>query len=585
MAESMNVTVFSQNFSTAQKAQARANIGAASANEGNSAILEWDGTSRLYDQIEELVDAGQIVFIKKSQYYYTPLEGLPSGRFCFVSMPTSYVVFYLEFYPSGHPTGFSETTQVNATIKYFNSNDSDETIWTGTSGNSRSLNVYEDTNKERYISGGFVNNTITFYNMNPDSQTLAYAFTISGTSPNYTYSHTVIKAQQYPTVTHVPTSSEYRTTKAVRVAIARLDNFAQTAENTPKAAEFEIICSTGDTTPNGNPNSSFSMHVLVFAKQNGGPIKVDCNITGNNGWDMEGAMPTISAYDTNNSNGVIIFFGLMNSGVWQDFEQTYVTVVNMKPDVTTLATVDSVKSYADPVWHPDTASSGLPSYTVNEAGESLVVNGNGNGVEWSRRISGGLYNGSNSEEMRRIRINTYNNPNTPGLVAAFPASGQGVFCGTLMPEPDGIDKVARVIDNPNNPGISMLAYQDDAAVISPLDKYTITTSTNPYEVDVQPGKWYEIVCSQSTTQTWHIYLEANSTVTTNTVHTIVRITRTDASVSCSPELVWHDERGIRHYEQCDLTGATSYYDFDCLVRKNGYTAGGQPWSFARVRRL
>lgn len=327
------------------------------------AILEWDGTSRLYDQIEELVDAGKIVFIKKNRYYYTLIEATASGRFCFVSMPAYYVVYYLEFYPNAHPTGFSETTWVNATIKSFNSNDSDETIWTETNRNSRNLNVYEDANRERYISGRFVGNTITFYNMNPDSETLAYAFTMSGTYPNYTYSHTVIKAQQYPIVTHVPTSSEYRTTKAVRVALARIDNFAQTAENTPKAAEFEIICSTGDTTPNGNPNSSFSMHVLVFAKQNGGPIKVDCRITGNNGWDMEGAMPTISAYDTNNSNGVVVWFGLMSSGVWQDFEQTYVTLVNMKPDVKTLGTLDSVKSYADPVWHPDTVSS-LPSNMV-----------------------------------------------------------------------------------------------------------------------------------------------------------------------------------------------------------------------------
>ena len=339
-------------------------------NVGNSAILEWDGTSRLYDQIEELVDAGKIVFIKTDRFYYTLIETTASGRFCFVSMPTYYVVYYLEFYPSAHPTGFSETTQVNATIKFFNSPDSDETIWTGTSGNARNLNVYEDTNKERYISGKFVGDTITFYNMNPDSKTLAYAFTRSGTYPNYTYSHTVISAQQYPIVTYVKTSSEYNDPKAVRVALARLDNFAQTAENTPKVAEFEIICSTGDTTPNGNANSSFSMRVLVTAKQNGGPIKVDCRITGNNGWDMEGAMPTISAYDTNNSNGVVVFFGLMSSGIWQDFEQTYVTVVNMKPDVKTLGTIDSVKSYADPVWHPDTVSS-LPS---NMVGGMLNVN-------------------------------------------------------------------------------------------------------------------------------------------------------------------------------------------------------------------
>ena len=556
MAESKNLTVFSQNFSTEQKAQARANIDAVSADEveGNIVYVTWDGTTNIYSDIAPLMSTGKTVLVKNGNYIYVPLEYSNNSRICFISMPTYYVVYYLEFYPGGNP-GFQKTTQVNAIIKYFNSYDSDETIWTGTSGNTRNLNIYEDTNKERYISGAFVGDTITFYNINPDSQTLAYAFTRSGTYGNYTYLHTVIKAQQYPIVTHVPTSSEYLTTKAVRVALARMDNFVQTAENTPKTGEFEIICSTGDTTPNGNPNSSFSMHVLITAKQNGGPIKVDCHITGNNDWDMENAMPTISAYDTNNSNGVVVFFGLMRSGVWQDFEQTYVTIVNMKSDVKTLGTVDSVKSYADPTWHPDMAISGI------------------------------LYDGSTGVEMKRIRINTYNNQNSPGSVIVSPISGLGVRCGTLMPRPDGIDKVARVIDNPNNPGIGMLAYQDDAAVISPLEKVTYTTSVNPYEVNVEPGKWYEIVCSQSTSQAWHIYLEAKSIVTTNTVHTIVRITRTNSSISCSPELVWHDERGIAHYERCDLTGSTSYYDFDCLVRKNGYTVEGTPWSFARVRRL
>ncbi|MBR4792410.1 MAG: hypothetical protein IK038_01985 [Bacteroidaceae bacterium] len=325
------------------------------------------------------------------------------------------------------------------------------------------------------------------------------------------------------------------------------------------------------------------MRVLLTARDNGGPIKVDCRITGNNGWDFVNAEPTISAYDTNNGNGVIFWFGLQANGVWQDFEETYVTLVNLKPDVETKGTVDSVKSYSDPTWHPNTLS--LPACTAADALKSLVVNGTGDGLEWSQKISGGLYNGSSSVEMRRIRIHTYNDANAPGTVIAFPVSGRGATCGTLMPDPDGVDKVARVIDNPDNPGVGMLAYQDDAAVISPLEKVSITTSTNPYEISAQPGKWYEIVCSQSSAQTWRIYLEANSLVTTNTVHTIVRITRSDSSVSCSPELVWHDERGIIHYERCDLTGTTSYYDFDCLVRKNGYTVEGTPWSFARVRRL
>ena len=236
------------------------------------------------------------------------------------------------------------------------------------------------------------------------------------------------------------------------------------------------------------------------------------------------------------------------------------------------------------------ADSQLPSYSSADSGKSLVVNGNGDGVIWDRKISGVMYNGASSSELRHIRLNTYNNPSAPGLVAAFPAGAQGVSCGFLMPDPgfvadETVDKVARIIENPNNSGVCMLEYQDDAAVISPLEKVSISTSTNPYEISAQPGKWYEIVCSQSTAQTWNIYLEANSTVTTNTVHTIVRITRTDSSVSCSPSLVWHDERGIAHYESCDLTGTTSYYDFDCLVRKNGYTVEGTPWSFARVRRI
>lgn len=586
MAESKNVTVFSQNFSTAQKAQARANIGAASANEGNSAILEWDGTSRLYDQIKELVDAGQIVFIKKSQYYYTPLEGLLSGRFCYVSMPTSYVVFYLEFYPSGHPTGFSETTQVNATAKYYTHSMTDEAIYTGTTSNlSSGLQVFTDSYGLQYIYGGESGDKYYYYSMNPQGPILYYEFSRTGSSPNYTYSRRAVNAQVYPVITNVKSSSTYNNPKVVRVCLCYLDKFADDTNHTAQQAEFEIQCTTGATTPNGIANSSFSMHVLLTARDNGGPIKVDCRITGNNGWDFVNAEPTITAYDTNNGNGVIFWFGLQANGVWQDFEETYVTLVNLKPDVETMGTVDSVKSYADPTWHPNTLS--LPTCTAVDALKSLVVNGTGDGLEWSHRISGGLYNGDSSDEMRRIRINTYNNTNSPGTVIAFPVSGQGAFCGTLMPDPnDGnIDQVARIIDNPNNPGIGMLTYQDDAAVISPLEKYTITTSTNPYEVNVQPGKWYEIVCSQSTAQSWNIYLEADSLVTTNTVHTIVRITRTNSSVSCSPTLVWHDERGIAHYEPCDLTGSTSYYDFDCLVRKNGYTVSGAPWSFARVRRL
>ena len=354
MAESKNVTVFSQNFSTAQKAQARTNIGAISANEQNSVILEWDGESRLYDDIEEAVSDGKVVFIKKNRYYYTLIETTASGRFCFVSMPTYYVVYYLEFYPNAHPTGFRETEFVNATIKSFNSNDSDETIWTGTSGNARNLNVYEDAYSERYISGKFAGNTITFYNMNPNSKTLAYAFTRGGMYPDYTYSHTVIKAQQYPIITYVKTSSTYNDPKVVRVCLCYLDKFADDSNHTAQQAEFEIQCTTGATTPNGNANSSFSMRVLLTARDNGGPIKVDCRITGNNGWDFANAEPTITAYDTNNGKGVIFWFGLQANGVWQDFEETYVTLVNLKPDVETMGTVDSVKSYADPTWHPET---------------------------------------------------------------------------------------------------------------------------------------------------------------------------------------------------------------------------------------
>lgn len=321
----------------------------------NSAILEWDGTSRLYDQIEELENAGKIVFIKKDQHYYTPVEGLPSGRFCFVTMPTYYVVYYLEFYPSGHPTGFSETTFINSTVKYYTHSMTDEIIFNGTTANRfNGLLIFTDSSGQKYIYGGESGGKYYYYSMNPENGILAYVFEQSGTLGNYTYTRTAISAKVYPVITNVKTSSTYNDPKVVRVCLCYLDRFADDSNHTAQQAEFEIQCTTGATTPNGNANSSFSMRVLVTARDNGGPIKVDCRITGNNGWDFVNAMPTISAYDTNNGHGVIFWFGLQANGVWQDFEETYVTLVNMKPDVETRGTVDSVKNYVDPIWHPET---------------------------------------------------------------------------------------------------------------------------------------------------------------------------------------------------------------------------------------
>ena len=322
----------------------------------NSAILEWDGSSRLYDQIKELEDAGKIVFIKKDQFYYAPVEGLPSGRFCFVSMPTYYVVFYLEFYPNAHPTGFNETTKIISTVSKIEASSPDSYIWETASNNaSIGITIFEDSNYNRYIAGKFgPGYSITFYAENPENGILAYVFERTGTPGNYTYTRTTISAKVYPVITNVKTSSTYNDPKVVRVCLCYLDRFADDSNHTAQQGEFEIQCTTGATTPNGNANSSFSMRVLVTARDNGGPIKVDCRITGNNGWDFVNAEPTISAYDTNNGNGVIVFFGLMKNGVWQDFEETYVTLVNMKPDVETKGTTDSVKSYADPIWHPET---------------------------------------------------------------------------------------------------------------------------------------------------------------------------------------------------------------------------------------
>lgn len=353
MEKNYNVTVHEQTFTDAEKAQARANIGAISADEQNSVILEWDGTSRLYDDIDEAVDDGKLVFIKKGQYYYTPIES--GSRFCFVSMPTYNVVLYLEFYPNSHPMGFYEGTWYNATAKYYTHSMTDEDIYTGTASNSSSgLQVFTDSYGLRYIYGGKNGGRYYYYSMNPQGPYLCYEFSRTGSPPNYTYSRRAVNAQVYPVIKYVKTSSEYNDTKVVRVALCILDDFSGDAFNLAQQCEFDIQCTTGSTTPNGNANSSFSMHVLVTAKQNGGPIKVDCRITGNNGWDFVDAMPTISAYDTNDGNGVIVYFGLMKNGVWQDFEETYVTLVNLKPRITTLGTTDSVKSYADPVWHPET---------------------------------------------------------------------------------------------------------------------------------------------------------------------------------------------------------------------------------------
>ena len=475
---------------SAEQAQARANIGAAAASDvtGRTVYLDWDGTTDKFSDIAAIVAAGDVPVVRYNGYDYICVDSQNDGRF----------VFQGELGEGG----------VFAFIQFFR----------------------------------------------------------GGTTP--------------PSYKVVPLALPYHTDADIGKVLGLIQGTtnSEPAWVTPSGSS-ELFEATYNVTSYADIVQAIADHKIVYCRVPGTGSQARMAFlaylgASNVEFQYYRSVSTKSA----SAQGDEVYVYTVSSTGW--------TTTNRNTYVRIAAGTGLTQSYASGVLTLD-ATQELPSYTANEAGESLVVNGTGDGVTWNRRISGSMYNGGSSVEMRRLRINTYNDTNSPGTVIAFPVSGQGAFCGTLMPDPDSgnIDQVVRVIDNPNNSGINMLAYQDDAAVISPLEKYTITTSTNPYEVDVQPGKWYEIVCSQSTAQSWHIYLEANSLVTTNTVHTIVRITRTDASVSCSPSLVWHDERGIIHYEQCDLTGSTSYYDFDCLVRKNGYTVEGIPWSFARVRRL
>lgn len=476
--------------------------------------LNWDGETNIYNTIKEHRDAGETVFITTPEGYTgIPMDDNPDGgRVCFMHMPASSVLVYTEFYAGGTP-GFSQTTQGISTILTL-SGSNYEYIWNSLNQVNGGCSFYTDENQNRYIFHHYTTESgvrsYYMYSLDPLSTIPIYVFKRSGSEGSYTYTRAKVTNNGLPVIIYAPTSSDLNNTKQNRVAICRLDkNHSDDGLHTDNYCEFLIHLYTGST-PNGNANSSLSLHVLASALEDGGPYNVDMRITANNNWDLDNARPTIATADTGTGNdGVIVFFGLFNRSntAWVDFEQTNVTIVVLNPTPKLLGNTDKVDSLTGLVIH-SLSPDNLPSVSAGNVNDCLCI---GN----------------------------------------------------------------------DNSGTKRLRWKPNSADIELLTKETVTITDSTYQsLRLDRGKWYDVKISGNNVP--ELWLIGNSS---DTMHTIVKLSRSSSSNSGVVRLDYWDERLEEHWIDCDLSNG-KYYEFDVTIKDRYWDPISEQYvSLARVWRI
>lgn len=355
---------------------------------GVTQYLSWDGESNLFSAIAAIVAGGNVPTLRYQGYDWLCTDSTNDNRFVFCAqLGEGSVVAFAQFFSSQNPYITYRTYAPSYTAS--------------------------DANK--------------IYNVNSAG---------NGTQWSSLYD-LAYNSKSVPVVMYPPTSSDVNTTKKNRAAICRLDkNHSDDGVHTDNCCEFTIHLNTG-TTPNGNANSSVSLHVLAQALEDGGPYRVDMRVTGNNNWDLINARPTIALADTGaNNDGVIVFFGLFDSAdtAWVDFEQTTMTVVVMNPVPVLLGNTDKVNSLSGLTIHrlsPDN----IPPVSYGSTNECLCIDSSG-ALAWEPRMRGILteYDGQGiiSSSIKNLHINT--NVGDAGLVRVTPVGGSVQIVGYLAPD-------------------------------------------------------------------------------------------------------------------------------------------------------
>ena len=222
----------------------------------------------------------------------------------------------------------------------------------------------------------------------------------------------------------------------------------------------------------------------------------------------------------------------------------------------------------------------FPSMTGNE-GKSLCVNSDGTDTEWAQKTTCIVINGSSNVECSTMTVNQEGG--NAGLVRMRPVGGSNVPCGWLVPYDFGGHKDEGFYPTPTNVnGSPTLKWIENPAAISPLEKVTktYTDSSHPNVLEIQKGKWYDLVISGNSSP--GIILVTGST---DTVHTYINVRRNTSSDSGTPDIEWTDERFIEHIERCDVSNGDSYL-YEVFIKDRYYNQSSQTYvSLARVRKV
>ena len=233
------------------------------------------------------------------------------------------------------------------------------------------------------------------------------------------------------------------------------------------------------------------------------------------------------------------------------------------------------------------ADSQLPSYSSADSGKSLVVNGNGDGVEWDNRIGGNLVvsdgqGRTTSQDLQTLRINL--SGGMDGLVRVRPVGGSIAIAGWLVPGTDGRTEAGcyptPYIGSTSSPGIR---WRKDPMDIEQLTKVTCTYGTSTtQELSITAGNWYEVTITNNAVV--RIALETSST---DTVHTIIVVKGDSAASTAWANIDYFTEMSTARYIACDLSSTSADVTarvFDVYI-KGGFKVENIPRSFCRVREL
>lgn len=149
---------------SAEQAQARANIGAIAASDvvGKTVYVNWDGTSDKFADIEAIVAAGNVPVVRYDNYDYVCVDSQNDGRFVFMGELGEGGVFaFIQFFRGGTPPSYRvvplalpsrTSTDVGKVLGLVQGTTNAEPAWVSPSGSDLPIYTTSDANKSLVVN-------------------------------------------------------------------------------------------------------------------------------------------------------------------------------------------------------------------------------------------------------------------------------------------------------------------------------------------------------------------------------------------------------------------------------------------------